>query len=124
MQQPRNIALFFVLALVVWFGGLWLQQRLGLLPQRQPQPQADQAEPAKPGPAVVWDKLPPAARAGVLATRLSGMSGLGAGLPASTLAAQVQWPAAPSKPPAAVVWGKLSTTERAGVVAARLSALW
>jgi YidC/Oxa1 family membrane protein insertase len=101
MQQQKNILLFFVLALLIWFGGLWIEQKLGLLPERKPQAEEPPAASEK-APALALDTLSGRERARALATLQSALAGPASGLSASAeaaLIAQAKAAAVAKKPP-------------------------
>jgi YidC/Oxa1 family membrane protein insertase len=101
MQQQRNVILFFILSALIFLGWtLWFQPKPApRKPDAQPEP-ASVAE--KPSSAETWVRLSNTGRAGVVATRLSAISGLGAGLPSiaeAALAAREPWPEKPKPRP-------------------------
>jgi YidC/Oxa1 family membrane protein insertase len=77
MQQQKNVLLFFVLSLLILAGGLWLQQKLGLLPQRRPpNAQPERKEVAKKEQGTPWARLSPNEKR-VIAGRLVATAGSG-----------------------------------------------
>jgi YidC/Oxa1 family membrane protein insertase len=111
MKQQKNVLLFFLLSLLILVGGLWLQQKLGLIPERKPREPAKPRQVAapKPAPPLDWEKASPEQRAVVhFAARLSALAGTQSILPSTALtgvAAPPAWPIAkaPEPKPAPVV---------------------